>query len=162
MSLLRWMYRYGRPNWLATLLNRISAVVHRLGIAPNYMVTLEVVGRISGKLIRLPLVMANVDGRRYLVSMLGEDVAWVRNVRAAHGDAILLHGRREAVHLEEVPADRRAPILRAFLRRAPGARPHMPVDKDAPIEKFEEITARYPVFAVAERTEGPTRGLAAG
>ena len=31
MSILRWMYRGGRPNWLAMLLNHFSAVVHRLG-----------------------------------------------------------------------------------------------------------------------------------
>jgi len=145
------MYRGGRPNWLAMLLNRFSAFLHRLGIAPNYLVTLEVVGRASGKTFRLPLVMAIVDGRRYLVSMLGEDVAWVRNVRAAHGDVVLLHGRREAVHLEEVPAVRRAPILKAYLQRAPGARPHIPVDKDAPIEKFEETAEQYPVFCVERK-----------
>jgi len=52
------MYRGGRPNWLAMLLNRFSAFLHRLGIAPNYLVTLEVVGRASGKTFRLPLVMA--------------------------------------------------------------------------------------------------------
>jgi len=148
MNLMQWMYRGDRPNWLATLLNHFSSAVHRLGIAPDYLVTLEVVGRTSGKTIRLPLVMAIVDGRRYLISMLGEEVAWVHNVRAAHGDAILLHGRREAVHLGEVAADRRAPILKAYLQRAPGARPHIPVDKNAPIEKFEEIAGRYPVFQV--------------
>ena len=153
LSLSRWMYRGHRPNWLAMQLNRISAVVHRLGVAPNYMVTLEVIGRTSGKTIRLPLVMAIVDGRRYLVSMLGEDVAWVRNVRAAGGDVVLLHGRREAVHLEEVSADLRAPILKAFLSRAPGARPHIPLDKDAPLPKFAEIAAGYPVFSVETRRE---------
>jgi hypothetical protein len=34
------------------------------------------------------------------------------------------------------------------LRRAPGARPHIPVDKDAPLEEFEAIAARIPVFRV--------------
>ena len=31
----------------------------------------------------MPLVVATVGGERYLVSMLGEEVNWVRNVRAA-------------------------------------------------------------------------------
>jgi len=83
------------------------------------METLEVTGRKSGRTISLPVVMAVVDGQRYLVSMLGEDVNWVQNVRAAGGRAVLRSGGREEVQLEEVPADQRAPILRAYLQRAP-------------------------------------------
>jgi hypothetical protein len=48
--------------------------------------------------------------------MLGEDAEWVRNVRAS-GRAVLRRGKREAVRLEELPAEQRAPILaenRAF------------------------------------------------
>jgi F420H(2)-dependent quinone reductase len=129
-------------------MNRVSAVVHALGIAPNYLVTLEVVGRRSGRAISFPLVMAVVDGERYLVSMLGSDVAWVRNLRAANGHALLRHGRTERVRLEEIPVAGRGPVLKAYLRRAPGARPHIPVDTNAPLEEFETIAARFPVFHV--------------
>jgi deazaflavin-dependent oxidoreductase (nitroreductase family) len=115
------------------------------------MVTLEVEGRRSGRLFSLPLVMVTVDGERFLVSMLGENVAWVRNVRAAGGNAVLRHGQREQVRLEEVPAERRAAILKAYLRRAPGARPHVPVDKDAPLSEFEKIAESMPVFRVLPR-----------
>jgi len=31
---------------------------------------------------------------------------------------------------------------------APGARPHIPVDMDAPIHEFEAIAAKFPVFRV--------------
>src|SRR6266540_4564420 len=55
VALHRWMYRGGRPNTLAKILNRGSAILHSLGIFPNYFVTLEVVGRKSGKLISFPL-----------------------------------------------------------------------------------------------------------
>src|SRR5208283_6026485 len=101
------------------------------GVASNYLRTWEVAGRKSGRMISLPVVIAVVDGQRYLVSMLGHDVQWVRNVRAAGGKAVLRAGAREEVDLEEVPVDRRGHVLRAYLQRAPGARPHMPVDKDA-------------------------------
>src|SRR5215467_10146285 len=130
MKLAKWFYRSGRPNWVATALNRCSAAVHALGIAPNYLVTLEVLGRRSGRTARLPLVMAVVEGERYLVSMLGAEVDWVRNVKAAAGNVTLRHGRREQVRLEEVPPEQRAPVLKAYLMRAPGARPHFPVAKD--------------------------------
>jgi hypothetical protein len=144
----RWAYRGRRPNWLAALLNRGWAVVHSLGVWPDYLVTLEVRGRHSGRVISLPLVMAECGEERYLVSMLGEGVAWVRNVRAARGRAVLRHGRREDVVLEEVAVERRAPVIKAYLRRAPGARPHVPVDENAPLAEFEKVAPGIPVFRV--------------
>ena len=81
------MYRGQRPNWLARILNWVSGVVHSAGIAPDYLVSLEVAGRRSGRVVALPLVMVVVNGQRYLASMLGENVHWVRNVRAAGGRA---------------------------------------------------------------------------
>ena len=123
-------------------------MLHAAGIAPDLLVTLEVAGRRSGRAISFPLVMVVVNGERYLVSMLGCDVVWVRNVRAANGRVVLRHGRTERVRLEEVPIEKRGPIVRAYLQRAPGARPHIPVDKDAPLEEFEAIAARIPVFSV--------------
>lgn len=148
MAYYRWMYRGGRPNAWARWQNRLGAWLGALGVAPNYMVTLEVVGRSSGRTISFPLVMVAVAGERYLVSMLGSEANWVRNLRAAGGRATLRHGKREDVMLEEVAPEQRAPILQAYLQRAPGARPHMAVDKDAPLAEFERVAADYPVFKV--------------
>jgi len=80
--------------------------------------------------------------------MLGERAGWVRNVRAAQGRAVLRHGRREAVRLVEVGVAERPPILKRYLALAPGARPHIPVDRHAPVEAFEEVAARIPVFRI--------------
>jgi deazaflavin-dependent oxidoreductase (nitroreductase family) len=113
------------------------------------MVTLEVTGRKSGRTISLPTVVTVIDGQRYLVSMLGENVQWVKNVRAADGRAVLRSGGRQEVHLAEVPAEQRAPILKAYLQLASGARPHLPVSKDAPIADFEKVAGAFPVFRVA-------------
>src|SRR5215216_3395729 len=151
MALKRWMYRGGRPNQLTKIINKGWAFIHSIVIFPNYLVTLEVVGRQSGKTISFPLAMTLMNGGRYLVSMLGEEVNWVRNVRAAEGKASLRHGITEQVLLEEVEVTQRAPILKAFLGHAPGARPHIPVDKDAPVSEFEKIAAKYPVFRVKTR-----------
>ena len=148
MSLLRWLYRGGRPSRLASVINRGTAALYALGLFPNYLVSFEVVGRRSGRVFRLPMVMAIVEGQRYLVSMLGENVDWVRNVRAAGGRAVLRHGRREEVRLEEIAVEMRAPLIKAYLKRAPGARPHVPVHKDAPLSAFERIAAQIPVFRV--------------
>jgi hypothetical protein len=146
MALKRWMYRDGHPNRFTRIINAGWAILHSLGISPNYLVTLEVVGRQSGKVISFPLVMTLLDGEKYLVSMLGEDANWVRNVKAAGGKAVLRHGVSEKVLLEELDVRQRAPILKAYLQHAPGARPHIPVSKDAPLSEFEKITSKYPVF----------------
>ena len=145
----RWLYRGQRPNWLARILNRASAVVASLGVTPNYLVTLEVRGRKSGRTASLPVVIVVVDGQRYLVSMLGDDTRWVRNVRASGGRAVLRSGAREEIQLDEVPADQRAPILKAYLQQAPGARPHVPVNKDAALAEFQKVAAAFPVFRLA-------------
>ncbi len=147
----KWFYRGGRPNWVARVLDRGTAAVYARGVSPDHLVTLEVLGRRSGRTIRFPLVMVVVEGERYLVSMLGEGTNWVRNVRSAGGDAVLRHGRREEVHLEEVEPDRRAPVLKAYLGRAPNARAHVPVGKDAPLAEFERVAHRFPVFRVVPR-----------
>ena len=152
-GLARWLYRGQRPSLVARVVNRGMAALFAGGIARDRFVTLEVAGRRSGRPGALPLVMTVVDGERYLVSMLGSDVGWVRNVKAAGGRAVLRHGRREAVRLEEVAIPRRAPVLRAYLQQAPGARAHVPVDQDAPLEAFEAIAARFPVFRISPRRD---------
>lgn len=48
----------------------------------------------------------------------------------------------------EVPARERPPILARHVAKVPGGRPHIPVPPGAPIEEFEEIAARYPVFRI--------------
>lgn len=118
------------------------------GFGPRGLAQLEVAGRKSGNTVSFPVVVADYQGERYLVSMLGEDTNWVRNVRAAGGKVVLSRGRREPVALEEVDPDKRPPILRRYLECAPGGRPHFPVDRRAPIEEFQAIASEYPVFRV--------------
>ncbi|MCC6260906.1 MAG: hypothetical protein IT311_08590 [Anaerolineales bacterium] len=80
--------------------------------------------------------------------MLGKDANWVLNLKANEGKARLIHGIQEEVILEEVNIAERAPIIKAYLQIAPGARPHIPINKNAPLEEFEKISAEYPVFRV--------------
>jgi deazaflavin-dependent oxidoreductase (nitroreductase family) len=155
----RWLYRGGRPNRLARLMNRQSAILFSAGILmPSRVAALEVRGRRTGRVISFPVVVAEYQGDRYLVSMLGERANWVRNVRAAQGRAVLRHGRREAVRLTEVDPGARAPILHRYLAVAPGARPHIPVDRRAALADFDRIAAQYPVFRItADQPGAPGR-----
>ena len=145
---LRRLYRGGRPGRSARLQNRVTATAFALGIWPARAAALEVRGRKSGRTISFPVAIAEYEGQRYLVSMLGEQANWVQNVRADEGRAVLRHGRREQVRLEEVRAGQRAPILQRYLQVAPGARPHLPVNHKAPVERFERIAADIPVFRI--------------
>jgi deazaflavin-dependent oxidoreductase (nitroreductase family) len=146
----RWFYRTGRPNRAARVLNRLSVLQVRAGLMPDRVVTLEVPGRTSGRTVSFPLVAVDQNGEIYLVAMLGRRTNWVRNV-AANGGRAVLRRRRIApmpVKLREVaPADR-APILKRFLALAPGGRPHIPVDRHAPLAEFARIAPQIPVFRV--------------
>ncbi|GEL94989.1 hypothetical protein CCO02nite_16470 [Cellulomonas composti] len=144
------MYAGGRPNRLARWLNDVSAWQYRHGILTlgGRGVTLEVRGRASGRAVEFPLVLVRLGGQRYVVSMLGAEAQWVRNLRADEGRAVLRAPHPEPVRLVEVPVEQRAPILRRYLDLAPGARPHVSVDRRAPLAEFEKIAADYPVLRV--------------
>jgi len=92
------------------------------------------------------MVVATHEGQQYLVSMLGE-CAWVKNVRA-QGEAHIVSGGLRSVKLEEVAVDRRAPIVREYLRIAPGARPHIGLGKAATIADCQRVAPRHPVFRI--------------
>ncbi len=99
--------------------------------------------------MRLAVVLVERPGRQYLVSMLGE-CAWVRAARA-NPEATIVRFRRRQVKLREVPVEERAPIIRDFLRVAPGGRPHIGLGANATIEDCEKVAALHPVFEVVAR-----------
>jgi hypothetical protein len=139
-------------------MNRLAAWQFRHGVLTfgGRGVTLEVRGRTSGRTIRLPLVLVHHGGDRYLVSMLGEDVQWLRNVRASEGRAVLHAPKPESVRLLDVPVEDRAPILRRYVQLAPGGRPHIPVEPRASVEEFHAVAARFPVLRVQPETQRPS------
>jgi hypothetical protein len=147
-AIQRWQYRGARPGWSARITNRLGAISFAAGIGPSRAATLEVRGHKSGRTISFPVVVADYQGERYLVAMLGQNSNWVRNLRA-DGHAVLRHGRREDVALVEDLSDKRPAILRRYLEVAPGARPFFPINRRAPLSDFEKIADRYPVFRVA-------------
>jgi len=150
---VRWLYRGGRPNRFARWQNQLSALAFAAGLWPKRAGALEVRGRRSGKIVSFPVVIADYEGERYLVSMLGSETNWVRNLEADGGRAQLRHGKRESVTLVEVDPALRAPIIRRYLALAPGARPHIPVDRTARLRAFEAIAADYPVFRIEPRAD---------
>ncbi|HZT08375.1 MAG TPA: nitroreductase/quinone reductase family protein [Chloroflexota bacterium] len=154
--ILRWFYKGWRPTRLGRWVNRVQGWWSGLGLPPREVAVLEVRGRVSGHRRSNPVVIATVEGKRYLVSMLGRQSEWVKNVEAAHGDAVIRQGRREQVHLVQVPSDERAPILREYVRIASSGRKHFPLGVGASLSEFEAIATRYPVYRIDAARSGPT------
>ncbi|MDE3113661.1 MAG: nitroreductase family deazaflavin-dependent oxidoreductase [Chloroflexota bacterium] len=146
-----WFYRERKATTLGRGLSRFWAAWASLGLPPRRQVQLEVVGRRSGRPHRLALVVAKYEGREHLVSMLGEG-EWVKNVRAAGGEAFIVSGRRRKVSLQEIPVGERAPIIQAFLRSAPGGRPHLGLDANATLAECDSVAPGTPVFRVVRNT----------
>jgi hypothetical protein len=92
---------YVRPGWL------LAKVVNPIAVALGRRTVLEVRGRTSGKLIRLPMDPPfEWNGTRYLVSPRGE-THWARNLRAAgEADLRTRHGREHVRVVELWGADR--------------------------------------------------------
>jgi hypothetical protein len=135
---------------------KAKAIHHRFihGPQPRLLpiaAVLQVRGRNSGNIVDLPLAIIRFHGAWYVASMLEGTCNWVENVRAANGQARLLHGRWRDVSLVEVPASERAPILKRYLVFAWSARSHFSINWRAPIEDFERIAPLHAVFRVNSR-----------
>ncbi len=139
---------YRRPLMVTQVMNRVMSRLASLGLTPSDTVRLEVKGRRSGQTRSAVVTWVEQEGQRYLVSPRGES-EWVRNVRAAGGEAVIRHRGRQTVRLEEVPPGQRAAIIHAYLNKTWRAtQSHFGVDRKAPLEEFERIAALHPVFRV--------------
>jgi deazaflavin-dependent oxidoreductase (nitroreductase family) len=137
---------YRRPTMASQAVNRFMSWLASVGLTPSKTVTLEVKGRRSGQVRSTVVNWVEHEGERYFVSPRGE-AEWVRNVRAAGGEAVIRRRSREEVRLEEVTSEQRAPILKAYLgENAMTTRQHFGVDPDAELSVFEEIAGKHPVF----------------
>ena len=127
---------------------RIFRLLLRAGVTIGRMSLLTVRGRKSGQPRTTPVLIAEYDGHRFLVSTYGE-TNWIRNLRAA-GEAILTRGRRsESIAVVELGAKEAAPVLRYFVSTIPAVvRSSFSVTPASPLAIFEQEVARHPVFRV--------------
>ncbi len=140
---------YRRPTKVTQAFNRFMSWLASLGLMPSDTITLEVKGLRSGMIRSNVVTWVEQDEERYLISPRGES-EWVRNVRAAGGDAVIRRRGGQKVRLEETPAEERAPIIKAYLAKtAMATRAHFGVDPKAELSEFEAIAARHPVFRIA-------------
>ena len=103
--------------------NAMISSLLRLGVNVWSFALLTVRGRKSGKPIETPIAIFVQDQKRYLITPYGT-VNWVRNLRAAQGEATLTRSRRtEKIHAIELEPVAAAPIFREAVRSGPPAFP---------------------------------------
>lgn len=119
---------YLKPPWfVANVFNKIAMA---FGVGDSE--TLIVTKRGSKEPQRIPVVIPELDGVKYLVSTRGES-QWVKNVRA---DPNVTVGSTKYV-AREIPVEQRAPILAVYKPKAgkvvEGYWRELPDDADHPV-----------------------------
>ena len=106
-----------------TLVRRSNPIANRLVRripGPNTLLTVR--GRTSGLPRTFPVGVVEVDGRRWIMGAYG-DVDWTRNLRAAGGGELRLHGREVHVDARALgPAEAQGfyrTVLPTFIARLP-------------------------------------------
>lgn len=147
--------------------NALISSLLRLGIKMWSFSLLTVRGRKSGKPIVTPIAIFVQDQKRYLIASYGV-VNWVRNLRAAGGEATLTQRRHsEKIRAIELSKDTAALVFREALRsgppgipaaifreyRARQVLPYLDVTENSSLEEFEREVLTHPVFLVQSASE---------
>ncbi|MGO8949262.1 MAG: nitroreductase/quinone reductase family protein [Ktedonobacterales bacterium] len=153
-----------RVNSFVRINNAMTSSMVRLGINIGGFALLTVRGRKSGNPVETPIAIFVQEGKRYLLTPYGV-VNWVRNLRAAGGEARVTHGRRtEKIRAIELAPRVAAPVLREALRTGPPGLPtivfrvyrhffvlpYLNVTANSSLEEFEREVQAHPVFLVQD------------
>jgi deazaflavin-dependent oxidoreductase (nitroreductase family) len=154
------MAKQYRVNDFVRINNSIISSLLRLGIRMGSFTLLTVRGRKSGKPIETPIAIFVQEGKSYLLTPYGI-VNWVRNLRAAGGEATITSSRHtEKICAVELPPEAAAPILREAVRSGPPGipavlvrvyrtffvLPYLNVTVDSSLEEYEHEALTHPVF----------------
>lgn len=138
--------RYLKPGAVERIFGRLLTFFIRIGLVRGHFYVLEVRGRKSGRTFSLPVDPIEFNGHRYLVCARG-DSNWVRNARIVSKVALVRAMRRRQYAVRELPSGIRPPVLKAYLDRFAGeVQRFFPVPKGSPVEAFNDLAPRYPVF----------------
>jgi hypothetical protein len=147
--------QFRRPSAPERLFGKLLVFLVRLGIVRGHFYVLEVKGRKSGRTITLPVDPLDWGWRRFLVCPRGQS-QWVQNVRATQTVALVRAMRRRHYDVRELPIDERPPILKAYLDHFAGeVQRFFTVPKGSPVDAFEPLAERYPVFELTPTDPPP-------
>jgi deazaflavin-dependent oxidoreductase (nitroreductase family) len=94
----------------------ISKVMNPIFKTTGAFPILSMRGRRSGKTLRTPINVLDVNGVHYLVSPRGE-TGWSRNLRAVGECTLKIKGREARYRATEVPPEQRAPMIAGYLAK---------------------------------------------
>jgi deazaflavin-dependent oxidoreductase (nitroreductase family) len=143
--------QFNKPAAIDRFFNRAFGFLIRIGIGLSHNYLIEVRGRKTGRAYSTPVNLLEHGGKKYLVAPRGY-TQWVRNVIAS-GEASLARGsRREEVLLRQVPDEAKPEILKDYLDRySKTVQRYFPVQAGSPVEAFQPLASRYPVFEVISK-----------
>jgi len=151
---------YQRPGWLTTnVLNRVVALLTRLGLSVYGSRVLEVKGRKSGEWRQTPVNLLRYEGVEYLVAPRGH-TQWVKNLRAS-GEGRLRVGRRvEPFRAAELADADKPAVLRAYLKKwkVEVGVFFAGVGPDSSDEELLRVAPDHPVFRLSRRLRTAARG----
>jgi deazaflavin-dependent oxidoreductase (nitroreductase family) len=133
-----------RPSRWRHFENAVMSALVRAGVVPHsYLLTTR--GRRTGKVRRNPVVVVDLQEKRWLVAPYGP-VGWVHNVRAA--GTVTLRRRRDTrdYSIREVSVEEAGPVLQRYITLAGATRRYFQADKNDPVERFVAEAAHHPVF----------------
>jgi hypothetical protein len=94
---------------------------------------------------------------QFFVSLAGES-EWVRNVRAAGGNAVLISRKRYPIRLVEIAAELRAPVMLAYVQRrafthsgAQTARHFFGLGANPTLTEMQALAEKYVVLEILPR-----------
>jgi len=137
---------FQKPSPLERAFGQVLMTLVKIGLMRGHFHVLEVRGRKSGRLFSVPVDPLTWEGRLYLVCPRGQS-QWVRNAMVAGEITLVRALRRRRYRVDDVPPHLRAPILKAYLDAFAGeVQRFFPVPKGSPVERFNDLAPRYPVF----------------
>jgi deazaflavin-dependent oxidoreductase (nitroreductase family) len=112
---------------------------------------LRVRGRKSGRLYDVPVRVAVMGERRYILAMLGES-QWVRNLRASGSAQLMASKKVEPIRADEIQGEEKAAFLTWYIQHpqyAQRARYGLKADtKHVTPEEIARLAGLYPVFRI--------------
>ena len=142
---------YNKPGKSVAVFNSVVAWMADRGITLAGARTLEVRGRKTGAIQRIPVNPLRLDGRTFLIGARGE-TQWARNVRAS-GECTLRGGRTSTTYrVTELAHADKPPVLRPYLKRWGWEVASLMPVKISADSSDSELTAAGPVIPVFELT----------
>jgi deazaflavin-dependent oxidoreductase (nitroreductase family) len=146
-------YRPGRWRRLENIV--MTALVAAGAVPHSYVLTTR--GHRTGRTRRNPVIVVELDGRRWLVAPYGV-VSWVRNARASGRVSVRRRGQTRNYTIRQAPAEQAGPVLKRYIAIASATRGYFQADRNDPVESFVAEAEHHPVFELVPISADSTTG----